>query len=148
MTQAKDSATGEAQPRYCIDLNWYQEQRRSFITFAASRLCPSCRKKVLPKSEAALLRNIKQCCSKREGFLTTNMPLREMSFRLLLANGNQPLELEQIQEGLQQWLGDIIGAQDISVPKLKRIIENDRYYGLRTIPKAESEVPNASPQSD
>jgi hypothetical protein len=65
------------------------------------------------------------------------MPLMEMVFRLFLANGNQPLNLEQIQEQLQKWLGDSSNARDLSIPKLKRILDNDRYYGLRPAPAEE-----------
>jgi hypothetical protein len=137
MTTEQDMGIDEIRLRYFIDLDWYQQQERSFATLAESRLCPTSRKKEKTKSEAALLRTIRQCCSKRDGFITPNMPLLEMIFRLLLANGNQPLELEQMQEQLQKWLGDTSNARDLSVPKLKRILNNDRYYGLRLAPLEE-----------
>jgi hypothetical protein len=139
MTTEQDMDTGEVRLRYFIDLDWYQQQERSFATLASSRLCPTSRKKEKTKSEAALLRTIRQCCSKRDGFITPNMPLLEMIFRLLLANGNQPLELGQMQEQLQKWLGDSSNARDLSVPKLKRILSNDQYYGLRPAPLTEEE---------
>jgi len=137
MTTEQDVQIQEQQPRYFIDMGWYHQQERSFATLAASRLCPTSRKKEKTKSEAALMRAIKQCCSKRDGFITPNMPLMEMIFRIFLANGNQPLDLGQIQDQLQQWLGDSGNARDFSVPKLKRILENDRYYGLRPAPDEE-----------
>jgi hypothetical protein len=140
MTTEQDNiGISEMGLRYFIDLDWYQQQERSFATLAASRLCPTSRKKEKTKSEAALLRTIKQCCSKRDGFITPNMPLLEMVFRLLLANGNQPLELGQMQEQLQKWLSDTSNAPDLSVAKLKRILDNDRYYGLRPAPLTEEE---------
>jgi hypothetical protein len=134
--QEQEQEVVEIQPRYYIDLNWYQEQGRSFAALATSRLCSVSRKKEKSKSDTALLRVIKQCCSKREGFITPTMPLLEMVFRLLLANGNQPLGLDQIQEQLQKYLGDT-STKDISLPRLKRIIENDRYYGLKPAPESE-----------
>jgi len=139
MTTEQDMDIGEVQLRYFIDLDWYQQQERSFATLTESRLCPTSRKKEKTKSEAALLRTISQCCSKRDGFIAPNMPLLEMIFRLLLANGNQPLELGQMQEQLQKWLGDSSNARDLSVPKLKRILSNDKYYGLRPVPLTEEE---------
>ena len=139
MTTEQDMGINEVRLRYFIDLDWYQQQGRSFASLAASRLCPTSRKKEKTKSEAALLRTIKQCCSKRDGFITPNMPLLEMIFRLLLANGNQPLELGQMQEQLQKWLGDSSNARDLSVLKLKRILSNDKYYGLRPAPLTEEE---------
>ena len=137
MTTEQDMGIDEIRLRYFIDLDWYQQQERSFATLALSRLCPTSRKKEKTKSEAVLLRTIRQCCSKRDGFITPNMPLLEMIFRLLLANGNQPLELEQMQEQLQKWLGDSSNARDLSVPKLKRMLGNDQYYGLRPAPLEE-----------
>jgi hypothetical protein len=136
ITTAQDVDAEEIQTCYFVDLNWYKEQGRSFAILAASRLCPISRKKEKSKAEAALMRTIKQCCSKREGFLSSNMPLLEMVFRIFLANGNQPLKLGQIQEQLQQ-LGDISGTRDLSIPRLKRIIDNDQYYGLRPVPENE-----------
>lgn len=124
MTTAQDITTTpdvdaeEIQTCYFVDLNWYKEQGRSFAILAASRLCPISRKKEKSKAEAALMRTIKQCCSKREGFLSSNMPLLEMVFRIFLANGNLPLKLGQIQEQLQQ-LGDISGTRDPLYPKAK-----------------------------
>ena len=75
------------------------------------------------------------------------MPLLEMIFRLFLANGNKPLALEQIQEKLQQRLSDITEPRDLSISRLKRIIEEDHYYGLRPAAPTEGEEPNTSPQS-
>jgi len=137
MVTEQDIDIGENQLRYFIDLDWYQQQERSFATLATSRLCAVSRKKEKTKSEAVLLRTIRQCCSKRDGFITPNMPLLEMVFRLFLANGNLPLNLEQIQEQLQKWLGDSSNARDLSIPKLKRILDNDRYYGLKPAPSEE-----------
>jgi len=148
MIMENDGDNGEAQYSYFIDMNWYQEQGRSFMLLATSRLCPSSQKKKIPKSETALLNTIKQCCSKWEGFVTPSMPLLEMIFRLFLANGNEPLALEQIQAKLEQRLSDTSGPRDFSIPKLKRIIDKDRYYGLRPATPTDVEEPNTSPQSD
>lgn len=147
MIMKDDRDNGEAPCSYFIDMNWYQEQGRSFALLATSRLCPSSQKKKIPKSETALLNTIKQCCSKWEGFVTPGMPLVEMIFRLFLANGNMPLALEQIQEKLQQRLSDSTEPRDLSIPKLKRIINEDRYYGLRPTTSTDVEEPNTSPQS-
>ncbi len=150
MTLENNGDNGESKCRYSIDMNWYREQERSFTLLATSRLCPSSQKKRLPKSETALLNTFKQCCSKSEEFITPNMPLAEAIFRILLANGNKPLTLQQIQAKLQQRLSDISGARDLSIPRLKRILDCDSYYGLRSVNTTdeEEEEPNTAPQSD
>jgi len=140
--------TDEAQCSYFIDMNWYQDNDRSFTMLTASRLCPSSQKKKIPKSETALLKTIADCCSKQEDYITPNMPLLEMVFRLFLANSNQPMNLGRIQEELQQRLSASAEPRDVSIPKLKRILDNDRYYGLRPIPLDEDDDARISPQSD
>jgi hypothetical protein len=142
-----DRDNGEAQYSYFIDMDWYREQGRSFPLLATSRLCPSSQKKKIPKSETALLNTIKQCCSKWEGFFNPNTPLVELIFRLFLANGNKPLTLEQIQNKLQQRLTDTSGFRDLSIERLKRVIDSDNYYGLRPTTLEGVEEPNAEPQS-
>jgi len=142
-----DRDNGEAQCSYSIDLNWHQEQGHSFALLATSRLCPSSQKKKIPKSETALLNALKQCCSKWEGFFNPNAPLLELIFRLFLTNGNNPLTLAQIQDSLEQRLTDTSGLRDLSIPKLKRMIDNNSYYGLRPTTSVDAEEPNAEPQS-
>ena len=127
---------------YFIDLSWYENEGRSFLTLASRRLCPSCQRKEI--SAPKLFQTIKQCCSKKKGFIPPNPPLLEMVFRLFLADSNQLQDLEQIQQQLLKWLADA-SLRDLSLPKLKRIIENDRYYGLRTVPQ-ETEASD-SPES-
>jgi hypothetical protein len=123
----------EGEPSYFIDLKWYEEKGRSFFTLAQSRLCPSCRAKYAspPKSDAKLFTVFRDCCSKAEDFFSPNLPLREVIFRLLLSNGNKPLELEQIRAKLAEWLLSTGDNRDISIPTLNRIMDDDRYYGFR-----------------
>jgi len=141
--EQEDTEVGEAEPRYCIDLGWYGEQGRSFVALARSRLCPHWEERHSPlpsdeECEAELIAIIMDCCSKEEGFVTSNLPLLELVFRLFLANGNKPMDLVQIQEGLQGWLEEASNSRNISLPVMKRIIEGDRYYGLRICPEEES----------
>lgn len=145
---ANGADNGESLRKYYIDLDWYREQERSFVLLATSRLCPSSQKKKIPKSDTALMNTLKQCCSKSEQYITPDMTLTESIFRLLLANGNNPMSLEQMQTKLLQHAGDMTGSRDISVPKLKLVIDNDRYYGMKSIDLDDEEDLNSSPQND
>jgi hypothetical protein len=131
--QAAGEDTGNAEPqhRYFIDLDWYREQERSFVTLAASRLCASAHDKKTLKSEATLLNTLKQCCSKQPSFTTPNMPLLELVFRIFLTNGNQPLTLDQLRDKMYQPQAHGASLRDLSVSSLQRIVDNDTYYGLR-----------------
>jgi len=148
MTMENSADNGEGLCKYYIDLAWYREQERSFALLVASRLCPSSQKKKIPKSDTALINTLKQCCSKSEGYITLDMTLAESIFRLLLANGNKPMSLDQMQARLLQYAGDVTGAKDISIPKLKLVVDNDRYYGMKSIDLDEEEDLNNSPQND
>jgi hypothetical protein len=125
--------SAQAEPRYFIDLKWYEEKGRSFLTLAQSRLCPSCRVKYAsdPKPDAELFTVFRDCCSEAEDFFSPNLPLGELIFRLLLSYGNQPLELGQIRDKLKEWLISTGDTRDISIPTIGRIMDNDCYYGFR-----------------
>jgi len=151
MTAENNGENGTDRCRYFIDLDWYREQERSFARLASARLCPSSQKKKPPKTDAGLLNAVKQCCSKSDGYITPDMPLLECVFRLLLASGNKPLTLKQIQARLLQRAGDAAEPRDFSIPKLQRIIEHDTFYGLRPAEpgeEGEEEETNTSPQSE
>jgi len=144
MLMENNGNNSEIKCKYCIDLSWYQEQDRSFVLLATSRLCPLSQKKKLPKTDSAIFNTMKQCCAKSEDFINPELPLAECIFRLFLANGNKPLSLQQIQARLQQRLSDISGSRDLSIQKLQRILDSDRFYGLRITETDADEEPNNS----
>jgi len=120
--------TDQVRPRWFINLDWYQQNNRSFSALAQGCLCPKCREQ-LKEGEilaADLLTTIKDCCSKTPDFINGRLPILESIFRLFLANSNQPLDLEELRKQLSDWRG-----RATSVEILPRLLENDRYYGLR-----------------
>ena len=129
-------------PNYYIDFDWYRENGRSFSALAQSRLCLSCRDKidVSESSDEELLLAIKDCCSQNPNFNTSKMSILETVFRIFLANGNQPLTLDEIFHQLEEYQGENFG---LATEALRRLLDNERYYGLRKIPEepVESEEP-------
>ncbi len=131
----EDIGTDQARPRWFIELDWYQPNNRSFFTLARGCLCPQCRERLKVEegeiSTADLLSNIRDCCSKAPGFVTGELPILESIFRLFLANGNQPLDLEE----LGQQLGELRGgdAYRTSIEVLSRLLQSDQHYGLRKV---------------
>ena len=123
----------QPKPRWFIDLDWYQQNNRSFFALAQGCLCPECREqmKVGEISSADLLSTIKNCCSKTPGFITGELPILECVFRLFLANGNQPLNLEELGRQLSDWRGG--DTYRTSAEILSRLLESDQYYGLRQV---------------
>ena len=60
------------------------------------------------------------------------MPTLEAIFRIFLANGNQPMTLEQVREQLAEWCPGG-GCQWLLLPQemVERLVQNDSHYGLR-----------------
>jgi len=130
----QDIITDQISPRWFIDLDWYHQNNRSFLALAQGCLCPECRVQLKEGeiSAADLLTAIKDCCSKTPGFITGRLPILGSIFRLFLANGNQPLDLEEMGRQLSDWRGaETFGT---SAQVLSRLLESDQYYGLRQSP--------------
>ena len=125
--------TDQVRQRWFIDLDWYQQNNRSFFTLAHSRLCSKCRERLKGEiSPAELLSTIKDCCSNAPEFITRRLPILESAFRLFLANGNQPLDLEELGKQLSERRnGDTYCT---SAEILPRLLGSDQYYGLRQAP--------------
>lgn len=121
-------------PRWHIDLDWLEQHNRSFLLLAQCCLCPKCveqtKKGKKPPSAAGLLSKIKECCSQTPGFITGKSPILESIFRIFVANGNEPLSLEELGNHLAQWRGDNYCASDRT---LTHLLESDQYYGLKLV---------------
>jgi hypothetical protein len=79
------------------------------------------------------LASVASCCSKSEGFFALGLPITESVFRLFLANGNQPLSVEEIWAQLLEMRGG--SPVGLSPQVLRRLLGSDRYYGLRPLPQ-------------
>lgn len=123
----------QIEPRWFIDLDWYQSNHRSFSTLAGRCLCANCRERLqvergeIPAGE--ILTAIRDCCSQEPGFITGELPVLESIFRLFLANGNQPLELEELGQQLSEWRTGTFYRTSVEV--LSRLLKSDQHYGLR-----------------
>ena len=134
----EDINTDQPRPRWFIDLSWYQQSNRSFFSLAQHCLCFKCREQLeVTREEISteeLLTTIQDCCSKAQGFITDRLPVLESVFRLFLANGNQPLDLEELGKQLGEWRGG--DSYYNSVEMLYRLLSDDQYYGLRQAPQS------------
>jgi len=132
---SEDINANQTRPLWFIDLDWYPQNNRSFYNLVQGRLCPKCRQRLKAEggevAASDLLATIQDCCSGEEGFITGELPILESIFRLFLANGNQPLELEEMSEQLYKWRGG--DTYRTSIEMLSRLLQSDKYYGLRQI---------------
>ncbi|TAK32125.1 MAG: hypothetical protein EPO21_15990 [Chloroflexota bacterium] len=141
------------EPRYHISMDWYQSAGRSFGVMAESRMCSQCRSRLgsevesrvpvldakgtrvvfetrLVKYGASPIAVIRDCCSKSKGYITANLPLMEIAFRVLLANGNQPMTAEELSQQIEEHVTYAGGSRSVNADALTRVLENDDYYGI------------------
>jgi hypothetical protein len=120
--------------RWFVDLAWYEQNNRSFLNLAQQGLCAKCVEKLGKKkkkhTQNDIITTIKDCCSKSPEFITSKMPLLESIFRVILANGNEPMDIEEIGKQLTESRGD---AYSLSAQTLTRLLENDRWYGFKQV---------------
>lgn len=100
--------------KFHIDFDWWQENDANWRVFLRGFLCEEHQEYFMDKPgdmkidvvdpETAevsqmdgLLYELMHHCAKQEGFLSENVPLVAKLFRLLLANGNQPLSPEELE---------------------------------------------------
>ena len=154
-TEVQQAEPG-TKPRYYVDLDWHQRHGRSFRTLMESRLCSSCRARVGTEVEERVTRvgrrkgevvhdvrmvpfpanpvaQVRDCCSKSKDYIHPNMALREAIFRVIIANGNQPLNAEEICQQLE-WMGYGERARFISPDTIQRLLEKDDFYGFAVVP--------------
>jgi len=128
----EEITTDQVEPSYFIDLDWLQQNNRSFSILARGYLCPQCRERLKEEiSPDELLTTIKDCCSKTAGFITDKLPILESIFRLFLANGNQPLEVEELRKQWSEWSGGDTFLASAEV--LSRLLRDEQYYGIRRV---------------
>jgi hypothetical protein len=143
----------EQAPRYFIDEKWFTARNKSFRAVAQTRMCPSCRKKIgtevqerVPTVDARgrvvyemrsvpfasnPLSEIRKHCSKESSYLTAETPVMEALFRVFLANGNQPIDLDAIREQLTEYMSASDRPRPYSPELLARMLSTDNSYGLR-----------------
>jgi hypothetical protein len=129
----ENPGTELGEPRWFIDLDWHERNGRSFLILAQGCLCPRCRERweTGEISATELVDNIRDCCSKLSGFITGELAILAIIFRLFLASGNEPLGLAELGKKLSEWLvGD---THRTSAEFLSRLLKDEGYYGIRQV---------------
>ncbi len=137
---AVDISPVQAEPKWIIDLEWYEKNNRSFIDFASRSLCGKCADKLHKKKKKLtaedVLAAIKDCCSKTPEYISVKLPMLESIFRVLLANGNQPMDTAKIYKELSLRRG--LEAYIPPPEALAKLLAHDRWYGFKKIAEGES----------
>jgi len=149
-----------ASPHYHIDPSWFAEHGLSFDAVVRARMCETCQAKfgteveervpVFDKATGRMqfevrrvnygsdpLKVIGDHCGRAKSYIHRDLPTLEAIFRIFLANGNEPMTLEQVREQLAEWCPGG-GCQWLLLPveTVHRLVQNDRHYGLSEVAAA------------
>jgi hypothetical protein len=105
--------------KFHIDLAWWQEQGRDVRVYIREALCDSCQEMPVSQGEDHLVdwvdeqsgmvtrvdplwHSLRTCCSLKSDYITPNTTVIDAVFRTFLANGNQPLSIQELYELLDR----------------------------------------------
>ena len=131
----EEISTAQLKTSWAISPEWFQKNSRALLPVVREYLCPKCAgnlaKKKKNNSTDAVMSAIHNCCSRSPDFINDRLPVLESIFRLFLANGNQPLGVEELgRQLIELRSGD---SYRTSPEILSRILKNDTYYGLQEV---------------
>lgn len=101
--------------KFHIDAEWWEEQGRNFRIYLLSHLCADCQARYKNYQEADLIdwvdaetgevsevdglwHSLRVCCSLKPDYVNELTPLTTAVFRTFLANGNEPLTPQELEE--------------------------------------------------
>ncbi|MBI2888165.1 MAG: hypothetical protein HYY02_13305 [Chloroflexi bacterium] len=160
MAQNASGETEAMPPRYHIQLSLFEAQGRSFAYLARQRMCPQSlarlgeevevrvpvaqprSRKVTFQSKAARYGDdpiavIQECCAKTSEYRERQLGLKEILFRLLLADGNRPKTAEELYGEVMEWVSFSDGRV-ITPQAIQRLLERDDFYCFAPVPEGPS----------
>ena len=130
-------ASAERNHVYVIDPAKMEELNRSLALMLQSRRCVSSKARLEASSgtlsEEDHMREIAACCSNEEGFIRPDMPMQEIVFRSILAEGNKPLSLEHLHYLVTDRWYTPVNPRSLSEDSLKKVLDADVYYGFKEV---------------
>jgi hypothetical protein len=128
----------EEEPRYQIDVKAFDSTGRSFSYAVYTRLSQSGKAVVddgkTPGgfgSPAEYMKVMSNICSKEPDFLLPGTPITEAVFKLLLANTNKAMTLDEIQSGLTTAWASVIYLKNLSDDILRRMLDEENQYFIK-----------------
>ena len=126
------------EPKYQIDVKAFEAAGRSFAFAVYSRLSPGGKSVVddgkTPGgfgSASEYMKVMANICSKEPDFLLPGTPITEAVFKLLLANTNKAMTLDEIQSGLTTAWASVIYLKNLSDEILHRMLNQENDYFIK-----------------
>ena len=122
---------------FCDDVLLTANSGRSLQLLLLQRRCASCWGNLMQEPNGGRdliafrhLSKIASHCSKTADFINSDMPLAEAIFRVLLANANKPMTVQQVYESLNERWVDPVNPRIPDMEGIYRIMSHDTFYGL------------------
>ena len=122
--------------RYHISLPRLQQLNRSAVHLIANLLteaCPSHGQPVAGLDPETLIREIREFHADTGDFIRPEMPIQEILFRTLMAQGNEPMSLGQLHRDLNGRWSSPVRPISIDLERLRRVLNADDYYGFAEV---------------
>ena len=128
----------QEEPKYQIDTKAFETSGRSFEFAIYSRLSKN-GKAVIDDGKVAggfgppaeYMKVMANICSKEPDFLLPGTPITEAVFKLLLANTNKAMTLDEIQSGLTMAWTSVIYLKNLSDDVLRRMLDQENDYFIK-----------------
>ena len=134
---SSSEATAERNHTYIIDPAKMEELNRSLALMLQSRRCVSSKARLEASSETPSeeehMRELAECCSNEEGFIRPDMPMQEIVFRSILAEGNKPVSLEHLHYLVTDKWYSPVNPRSLSADGLKKVLDADVFYGFKEV---------------
>ncbi|MEA3406564.1 MAG: hypothetical protein U9R48_00605 [Chloroflexota bacterium] len=128
--------------KFHIDLDWWKKRNRDIRIYMRDVLCGDCREEYGEnfldlrevdwvdeqtgevKRVDPLWYNIQVCCSAQPDYITPHTPIVDAVFRTFLANGNEPLSIQELYELLDRRPPEVL---------LRILTAGQVYMGIRPV---------------
>ncbi len=147
-------------PKYLIDFEAEATARRSLPALIASRRCyldqQADEDAPADADPQQFVDRIVEHCSAERDYLLPDTPLKEAIFRALLANGNEPMDAEEISAVLtEKWVMTPF-PRNTAAEVISRLADSSASYFIDRVPEPEPEpepgivavVEDAEPEAD
>ncbi len=128
------SSEADVSPRYYISFARVAAFGRSAVAVLAARRVPMSPSMVQEDHELtdpqALVEEIAEFGPQEEDFIRSDMPIKEIVFRMLLARGNRPAPLWELHEELTGKWSTSLRPINVTESGLAKILDQDNYYGF------------------
>lgn len=128
--------------KYSINIKGYDASGRSFQYAVYTRMSERGMAQLggttteHPKSfgtPSEIMKIVASICSKEPDYLLPGTPISEAVFRLLIANGNRPMTLVDVQTGLATAWASVIYLKNLSDEVVQRMLDTPNEYFIHRV---------------